>query len=56
MSERSYCHWRCEYACPKVTQPARLQVLGKGNARLRPAVSHLTLDALILKEVIGGKY
>lgn len=40
----------------KVTQAARLKSLEKENARLRKAVSNLTLDALILKEVIEGKY
>ena len=37
-------------------QAARLKALEKENVRLRKVVSNLTLDALILKEVIEGKY
>ena len=56
ISEQSYYRWRREYGGLKVTQAARLKSLEKENARLRKAVSNLTLDALILKEVIEGKY
>ena len=55
ISEQSYYRWRREYGGLKVTQAARLKSLEE-NARLRKAVSNLTLDALILKEVIEGKY
>ena len=54
--EQSYYRWRREYGGLKVTQAARLKALEKENARLRKAVSNLTLDALILKEVVEGKY
>lgn len=40
----------------KVSQARRLKDLEKENQRLRKAVSDLTLDALILKEVVEGKY
>lgn len=56
VSEQSYYHWQREYGGLKVTQSARLKALEKENARLRKAVSNLTLDALILKEVVEGKY
>ena len=56
ISEQSYYRWRREYGGLKVTQARRLKDLEKENARLRKAVSNLTLDALILKEVIEGKY
>ena len=49
ISEQSYYRWRREYGGLKVTQAARLKSLEKENARLRKAVSNLTLDALILK-------
>lgn len=49
ISEQSYYRWRREYGGLKVTQAARLKALEKENARLRKAVSNLTLDALILK-------
>lgn len=56
ISEQSYYRWRREYGGLKVTQAKRLKDLEKENYRLRKAVSNLTLDALILKEVIEGKY
>jgi putative transposase len=56
ISEQSYYRWRREYGGLKVTQAARMKSLEKENARLRRAVSNLTLDALILKEVIEGKF
>jgi putative transposase len=56
VSEQSYYRWRREYGGLKVTQATRMRALEKENARLRKAVSNLTLDALILKEVIEGKF
>lgn len=56
VSEQSYYRWRREYGGLKVTQAARLKALEKENVRLRKAVSNLALDALILKEVIEGKF
>lgn len=56
ISEQSYYRWRREYGGLKVSQAKRLKDLEKENQRLRKAVSDLTLDALILKEVVEGKY
>ena len=56
VSEQSYYRWRREYGGLKVSQARRLKDLEKENQRLREAVSNLTLDALILKETIKGKY
>ncbi len=56
ISEQSYYRWRKEYGGLKISQARRLKDLEKENQRLRKAVSDLTLDALILKEVIEGKY
>lgn len=56
ISEQSYYRWRREYGGLKVSQARRLKDLEKENHRLRKAVSDLTLDALILKEVVEGKY
>ncbi len=56
VSEQSYHRWHREYGGPKVTQATRMKALEKENAQLRKAVSSLTLDALILKEVIKGKF
>ena len=51
ISEQSYYRWRREYGGLKVSQAKRLKDLERENQRLRKAVSDLTLDALILKEV-----
>jgi putative transposase len=56
IAEQSYYRWRKEYGGLKVSQARRLKDLEKENQRLRKAVSDLTLDALILKEVVEGKY
>jgi len=56
ISEQSYYRWRREYGGLKVSQARRLKELEKENQRLRKAVSDLTLDTLILKEVVEGKY
>jgi hypothetical protein len=40
----------------KVDQAKRLKDLEKENARLRKAVSDLTLDKLILEEAAKGNY
>ena len=40
----------------KVSQAKRLKDTEKEDQRLRKAVSDLTLDALILKEVVEGKH
>lgn len=56
ISEQGYYRWRREYGGLKVSQARRLKDLEKENQRLRKAVSDLTLDALILKEVVEGKY
>jgi len=56
ISEQSYYRWRREYGGLKVDQARRLKDLEKENTRLRRAVSDLTLDKLILKEVAEGNF
>ena len=56
ISEQSYYRWLSEYGGLKVSQARRLKNLEKENQRLRKAMSNLTLNALILKEVVEGKY
>ena len=56
ISEQSYYRWRKEYGGLKVDQAKRLKELEKENARLRRAVSDLTLDKLILKEAAEGNF
>jgi putative transposase len=54
VTEQSYYRWRNEYGGLKLDQVKRLKALEKENARLRKAVSDLTLDKLILQEALRG--
>ena len=56
ITTQTYYRWRREYGGLKVDQARRLKDLERENLRLRKAVSNLTLDALILKEAVEGKY
>ena len=52
----TYYRWRKEYGGLKLDQAKRLKELERENARLRKAVSDLTLDKLILKEAAEGNF
>jgi transposase-like protein len=54
IAEQTYYRWRKEYGGLKVDQAKRLKELEKENSRLRKAVTDLTLDNQILKEVSSG--
>ena len=54
--EVTYSRWRKEYGGLKVSQAKRLKDLERENARLRRAVSDLTLDKLILQEAARGNF
>ena len=54
--EITYYRWRKEYGGMKVSQAKRLKELEQENARLRKAVSDLTLDKLILQEAARGNF
>jgi putative transposase len=56
ISEVSYYRWRKEYGGLNVSQAKRLKDLERENARLRQAVSDLTLDKLILQEASRGNF
>ncbi len=56
VSEVTYYRWRQEYGGLKSNQVKRLKELETENARLRKAVSDLTLDKLILQEAARGNY
>ena len=56
VTEPSYYCWRSEYGGLKVDQVKRLKELERENARLRKAVSDLTLEKVILKEAASGKW
>ena len=53
-SEVTYHRWRNEYGGLKLDPVKRLKELEQENARLRKAVSDLTLDKLILQETLRG--
>ena len=55
-SEASYYLWRSKFGGMSVSDAKRLKELELENARLRKAVSDLTLDKLILKEAARGNY
>ena len=54
--EVTYCRWRKEYGGMGVDQMKRLKELEQENARLRKAVSDLTLDKMILQEAAKGNF
>ena len=56
VTEQSYYRWRRNYGGLKLDQAKRLKDLERENERLKKAVSELTLDKLILKEALEGKY
>ncbi len=56
VTEVTYCRWRNEYGGLKSDQLRRLKDLETENARLRKAISDLTLDKLILQEASRGNY
>jgi hypothetical protein len=56
VTEQTYYRWRKEYGGLKTDQARRMKDLEKENARLRRAISDLTLDKLILQEVARGNF
>jgi len=55
-TEVTYCRWRKEFGGLKADQIKRLKELEAENARLRKAVSDLTLDKMILAEAARGNF
>ena len=53
---KTYYRWRKEYGGLKGDQVKRLKELEAENARLRRAVSDLTVEKLILKEAASGNF
>jgi transposase-like protein len=56
VTEVTYYRWRSEYGGLKGDQVKRLKELETENARLRRAVSDLTLDKMILAEASRGNF
>ena len=55
VTDTTYHRWRNEYGGLKLVQVKRLKEVEAENARLRRAVSDLTLDKMILSEALRGK-
>ena len=55
-STASYYAWKKKYGDTNVDEARRLRRLEKENARLRRAISDLTLDKLILQEAARGNF
>ncbi|ASV87998.1 transposase family protein (plasmid) [Ochrobactrum quorumnocens] len=56
VTEVTYYRWRAEYGGLKGDQVKRLKELETENARLRRAVSDMTLDKMILTEAARGNF
>jgi transposase-like protein len=56
VTEVTYYRWRNEFGGLKGNQVKRLKELEAENARLRRAISDLTLDKLILQEAARGNF
>ena len=56
VTEVTYYRWRQEFGGLKGDQVKRLKDIEAENARLRRAVSDLTLDKMILAEAAKGNY
>ena len=56
ISEQTFHRWRNQYGGMKADDTRRLKELERENARLRKAVSDLTLEKVILKEGASGKW
>lgn len=56
VTEVTHYRWRSEYGGLKGDQVKRLRELEAENARLRCAVSDLTLDKMILAEAAKGNF
>ncbi len=56
VTEQTYYRWRNEYGGLSIDQARKLKKLELENARLKRAVTDLTLDKLILKEAAEGNF
>lgn len=56
VTQVTYYRWRREFGGLQLNQVKRMKELEQENARLRKAVSDLTLDKLILTEAAKGNF
>jgi transposase-like protein len=55
ISEQTFHRWRNQYGGMKADEAKRLRELEAENARLKRAVADLTLDKVMLQEVVAKK-
>jgi len=55
VSEATYYHWRKKYGQMAVAEIRRLRQLEEENRKLKQLVADLTLDKVILQEVLAKK-
>jgi transposase-like protein len=56
IKDPAYYRWKKQYGGMRIDEAKRMKELDKENTRLRKAISDLTLDIQILKEVAKGKF
>ena len=56
VTDKTYFRWRKSHGGLRIDQATRMRDLESENARLKKAVADLTIDKIILKEVVEGKY
>jgi len=56
ISDATYYNWRRQYGRMKLDQVKQLKAIQKENARLKKLVADLSLDKVILEEVLRGNY
>jgi putative transposase len=54
IAEQTYYRWRKEYVGLQVDQARRLKELEQENAKLKRLVAELSLDKLVLKDIVSG--
>lgn len=56
VTDKTYFRWRKSHGGLRIDQAKRMRVLESENARLKKAAAELTIDKIILKEVVEGKF
>lgn len=56
VTDKTYFRWRKSHGGLRIDQAKRMRELESENARLKKAVADLTIDKIILKEVVEGKF
>ena len=55
ISEQTFCRWKKEYTGLEVDQVRQLKQLQEENVRLKRVVADLTLDKVMLQDVLSKK-